>query len=147
MNGFQQTLFFPPVCDSESLQNWPLSPPFPPSCSSSLCSPTWSADFSTLIWINWSDNYAGNLVEPTKEIRPKLSWSGPPIRTAIIDPTPSGGRERGGEALIIVAHIHAHRLGVPRRTALEPMSPIRYAERLHKCKVMRGAASGVVSDS
>ena len=40
-----------------------------------------------------------NLVEPTKEIRPKLR--GLPIRRAIIDPTPPGG-----EGALIV-HIHA----------------------------------------
>ena len=61
-------IFSPGLCLGIS----PKLAPFPPCCSSSLCSPTWSADFSTLIWINWSDNYAGNLVEPTKEIRPKL---------------------------------------------------------------------------
>ena len=94
MNGFQRAgLFFPPVAWG-SLQNWPLSPPgfvsLPPP--------------GALFHLNLDQlvrQLCGrtNLVEPTKEIRPKLR--GLPIRRVIIDPTPPGG-----EGALIV-HIHA----------------------------------------
>lgn len=94
MNGFQRAGLFFPSLPSGSLQNWPLSPPgfvsLPPP--------------GALFHLNLDQlvrQLCGrtNLVEPTKEIRPKLR--GLPIRRAIIDPTPPGG-----EGALIV-HIHA----------------------------------------
>ena len=47
-------VFFPRSLPSGFLQNWPLSPP-------GFVSLPHLAHFSTLIWINWSGNYAGEL--------------------------------------------------------------------------------------
>ena len=125
--------FFPGArLPSGSLQNWPLSPPgfvsLPPP--------------GALFHLNLDQlvrQLCGrtNLVEPTKEIRPKLR--GLPIRRAIIDPTPPGG-----EGALIV-HIHA--AGSPHEELHWNQCPQLDMQKGCICKVMRQGVSGVFSHS